>query len=65
MRLYYLNGIVDVPYGGLSCDLHGLSGSGCAGAKTTQDDVGEGPVHGNAHDVTQNCSGATDQGTND
>ena len=41
-----LDGVVDLPFGVGSGDLHGLAASRGAGAKAAEDDVGEAAVHG-------------------
>ena len=60
-----VDGIITSPLSVFAGDGHGLTAASGGGAKPAQDDVGQGPVHGHAHDVAEDGTGATDQGADD
>ena len=41
-----LDGLVDLPDGGLAGDLHSLACTGRGGSESAQDDIGQAAVHG-------------------
>merc|ERR1719341_1678536 len=59
-----LHGLVNLPDSGGSSDSHSLSTTSARGTEATEDDIGKGSVHGDAHDVAENSSAGADQASN-
>merc|ERR1712147_438815 len=56
-----LDSLVDLPDGGGSSDSHGLTSSSAGGSETTENDIGKGSVHGDAHDVGEDSTAGANQ----
>merc|ERR550519_3086761 len=56
-----LDSLVNIPDGGSSGDLHGFASAGVSGTETSEDNVGQRPVHGDTHDVGEDGSTGSDE----
>merc|ERR1719471_60885 len=56
-----LDSLVHLPDGGGSGDSHGLTSSSAGGSETTENDIGKGSVHCDAHDVGEDSTTGANQ----
>merc|ERR550519_3014581 len=56
-----LDSLVNIPDSSSSCDLHGFASAGVSGTETSEDNVGQRPVHGDTHDVGEDGSTGSDE----
>ena len=54
-----VDSVFNIPFGMLASDFHGFSSTSGRSTKTSQDNIGQRPIHSNTHDVAEDSSGRT------